>query len=143
MTLKFDERRRQVRRGFTLLEMIVVITIIALLAGIIVPRLWTRVGDAKESAATSEVKMIASQITAYQLDMNLDQIDDDFDLEDLLLPPDEGGGSNGPYLQKRDDLIDPWGNSYVVRVPGDVNYDFDVVSAGSDGELGTDDDITN
>ncbi len=132
-------------RAFTLVEMIVVVTIIALLASIIVPRLWTRVDEAKKSAAQSEVSMIAQQVTTYALDagISISQLDDDFNLDVLLLPPDDGGGSNGPYLQKANDLIDPWENPYDIRIPGDVNYDFDVISAGEDGEYGTEDDITN
>jgi general secretion pathway protein G len=64
----------------------------------------------------------------------------------LLLPSDQGGGRSGPYLQKADDLIDPWGNPYVMRVPGQTNYDFDIVSYGADGQPGgegDDADITN
>ena len=58
------------------------------------------------------------------------------------LPPEEGGGSGGPYLSKADDLLDPWDNPYIIKVPGDINqYDFDIVSAGEDGEFGTADDI--
>ncbi len=132
-----------VRRGFTLIEIIVVVTIIAILAGIIAPRIMQNVGKAKESRAKSEAKQIAQLITSYMLDMQQSRLDDDFDLETLLLVPDDGGGPNGPYLQKRGALVDPWGRPYEIRIPGDVNYDFDVVSLGDDGEMGTEDDITN
>ena len=133
--------RRRSRRAFTLMEMIVVVTIIALLAGLIVPRLWSRVGAAKVSVAKSAVSNIATQVHAYVLDTGT-RIDDDFDLRVLLAPPNDGGGPNGPYLQKKDDLVDPWENELIIRVPGEVNYDFDVVSAGEDGAFGTPDDIT-
>ena len=131
------------RRGFTLIEIIVVVTIIAILAGIIAPRIMQNVGKAKESRAKSEAKQIAQLITTYMLDMQMSRLDDDFDLESLLLVPDDGGGPNGPYLQKRGALVDPWGRPYEIRIPGDVNFDFDVVSLGEDGEMGTEDDITN
>lgn len=134
---------RHLRRGFTLIEIIVVVTIIAILAGIIAPRILQNVGKAKVSRARSEAKQIAQLITTYMLDMQMSRIDDDFELEVLLLVPDDGGGPNGPYLQKRGALVDPWGNPYELRVPGDINYDFDVVSLGDDGEMGTEDDITN
>ena len=134
---------RHIRHGFTLIEIIVVVTIIAILAGIIAPRIMQNVGKAKNSRAKSEAKQIAQLITTYMLDVQLSRIDDDFDLETLLLVPDDGGGPNGPYLQKRGALVDPWGNPYEIRIPGVVNYDFDVVSLGDDGEMGTEDDITN
>ncbi len=137
-----QHQRRQVRRAFTLMEIIVVVTIIALLAALIAPRLIGRVGWAKESKAKSEVRSIGTAVNMYITDSGM-TLDDSFDLEVLLLPPDDGGGPQGPYLQKRDDLIDPWENLYAIRIPGEVNYDFDVYSIGPDGQSGTEDDIYN
>ncbi len=137
-----QHRRRPVRRAFTLMEIIVVVTIIALLAALIAPRLIGRVGWAKESKAKSEVRSIGTAVTMYITDSGM-TLNDSFDLEVLLLPPEDGGGPQGPYLNKADDLIDPWENLYAIRVPGDVNYDFDVYSIGPDGHAGTEDDISN
>lgn len=138
-----DRNRHRRRRGFTLMEMIVVVTIIALLAGLVVPRLWQHVGSAKETVAASEAANLEKQIYAYMLDTGMDKPSDDFDLTLLLLPPDQDGGPNGPYLNKEEDLLDPWEVPYVLRIPGEVNYDFDVLSGGPDLEIGTEDDITN
>ena len=138
-----NRTRRPRRRAFTLVEIIVVVTIIAILAGIIVPRIMQNVGKANISRAKTEAKTIANSVTQYLLDMQMSRLDDQFELETLLLTPDDGGGSGGPYLQKADDLNDPWGNLYMIRIPGDINYDFDVVSAGEDGQFDTKDDITN
>jgi len=137
-----QQQRRPVRRAFTLMEIIVVVTIIALLAALVAPRLIGRVGWAKESSAKSEVRSIGTAVTMYVTDTGA-TLDDSFDLEVLLLPPEEGGGPQGPYLNKADDLIDPWDRLYAIRVPGEVNYDFDVYSIGPDGQAGTDDDISN
>ncbi len=144
-SLPLRQRRvpRTARRAFTLIEIIVVVTIIAILATIIAPRVWTNVMKANNAKAQTEVKSIASVVTNYMLDMNLSRIEDDFDLEILALPPDDGGGPSGPYVQKLDALKDPWGRAYIIIVPGEVNYDFDIVSMGEDGEIGTEDDITN
>ncbi len=144
MTTRYAKQHepRQVRRAFTLMEIIVVVTIIALLAALIAPRLIGKVGWAKESVAKSEVRSIGTAVTMYVTETGT-TLDDSFDLEVLLLPPDEGGGPQGPYLNKAEDLIDPWENLYAIRVPGDVNYDFDVYSIGPDGQAGTDDDISN
>ena len=61
----------------------------------------------------------------------------------LLIPATDGGGPQGPYFNKQDDLLDPWDNPYLIRVPGEVNYDFDIFSVGPDGQEGTEDDIVN
>lgn len=141
------QQLRGVRRAFTLLEVIVVITIIAIIATLVVPRLLSRVGSAKRQAATAEIATIAAQIKLYLLDTSQSNPDDNFDLSVLLLPEEEGGGPSGPYFEKEDDIIDPWGNTYVVRVPGEVNkYSFDVVSYAADGQLGGEgenEDVTN
>ena len=131
------------RRAFTLVEIIVVVTIIAILATIIAPRVWTNVVKANNSKAQTEVRSIASVVTNYMLDMQQSRPDDNFTLDLLLIPAEDGGGPSGPYLQKADDLLDPWGREYLIIIPGEVNYDFDVVSMGEDGELNTGDDITN
>jgi general secretion pathway protein G len=124
------------------MEMIVVVTIIALLATLVVPRVWKNVAKAQDAGAKAGIKAIANSVTTYLLDEGLSQVDDDFDLEVLMLPPDGGGGSGGPYLSKAADLLDPWDRPYMIKVPGDINqYDFDIVSAGEDGEFGTVDDI--
>ena len=137
-----QHQRRPVRRAFTLMEIIVVVTIIALLATLIGPRLIGQVARAKESKAKSEVRAIGTAVTMYVTDTGT-TLNDSFDLEVLLLPPDDGGGPQGPYLNKADDLIDPWQHLYLVRIPGEVNYDFDVYSIGPDGQSGTEDDIFN
>ncbi len=139
-------RRPASRRAFTLLEIIVVVTIIALLAALVAPRLLGNVDRAKVSAAKSGAAQLAQQLQLYLTDVGQSKPDQDLDLEVLTLPPDAGGGTNGPYLQKADDLLDPWGNPYVLRVPGEVNYDFDIVSYGADGQPGGenyDADLTN
>ncbi len=144
MTTRYTKhhQRRQVRRAFTLMEIIVVVTIIALLATLVAPRLIGQVFRAKVRKAKSEVRAIGTAVTLYVTDTGSALVDS-FDLDVLLLPPEEGGGPQGPYLNKADDLIDPWENLYAIRVPGEVNYDFDVYSAGPDGHAGTEDDFSN
>jgi general secretion pathway protein G len=130
------------RRAFTLVEMVVVVTIIALLAALIVPRLWNRLTFAKKNVASAEVKHIETAVNLYLADTG-QSLTSNFDLGVLLLRPEDGGGPGGPYFPKAGPLLDPWKHPYLMRVPGEVNYDFDVVSAGPDGETGTGDDIVN
>ena len=134
--------RRRTRRAFTLVEMIVVVTIIALLAMLVAPRVLGQLGRARENVAKSAANSIAAAVKLYVVDTPV-ALTDDFDLEMLLLPETEGGGPGGPYVENPEKLIDPWGNPYVIMVPGDTNYDFDIVSFGPDGQLGTEDDIAH
>ena len=127
---------RRARRGFTLIEVIVVVTIIALLAGMVVVRLLATAGGATQKIAKTKASAIAQAINLYLIDTNRSQVPVDFDLGVLLLSPDEGGGSVGPYVAKAEAIIDPWGAPYFVIVPGDVNFEFDVVSYGEDGKVG-------
>jgi general secretion pathway protein G len=129
---------RKRRRGFTLLEIVVVVTIIALLGALIVPRLIDRIGWTKQNVAKSEVAQIAQQVELYMIDNGLSRLPSDFDLIALTQ-------GNRPYLRPQD-LIDPWGNPYVIVVPGEINRDFDVISYGADGlpgGEGEDADIVN
>tara|TARA_Y100001970_G_scaffold198989_1_gene242064 strand:- start:218 stop:643 length:426 start_codon:yes stop_codon:yes gene_type:complete len=130
------KQRKQHRRAFTLLEIIVVVMIIAVLATLVAPRLLGRVGSAKQTAAKAKAATIAKTVNLYILDMGLSSPSDDFDLEVLLLHPDDGGGPSGPYLERADDIIDPWGNNFEILVPGDINASFDIISFGEDGEQG-------
>ena len=139
-------QRRIGRRGFTLLEIIVVVTIIALLAAVVAPRLFGQVGAARQKAARAKASTVAKAVSLYLLDEGYSAPPDDFDLTTLRLSPQDGGGTNGPYLEKDEDLLDPWDRPFVLRVPGEVNASFDVVSYGEDGEPGgegANEDITN
>ena len=133
---------RHARRAFTLVEIIVVVTIIAVLAALIAPRLFGRLTWAKVRTAEAEVQAMETAVNLYLNDSG-ETLNSSFDLAVLRIPAEDGGGSQGPYLQKDEDLLDPWNNPYAIRVPGEVNYDFDIVSWGPDTEENTDDDIVN
>ena len=85
--------------------------------------------------AVAEVNSLANTVKLYMATETTGILDDDFQLELLL-------GGDDPYLNSPEDLIDPWGNEYVIYTSGDLmNQDFDVVSYGPDGNPGGDDDI--
>jgi len=125
-----------IRKGFTLLEIIVVVMIIAVLATMVLPRMLTYVGSAKHATAKTSCDTIAQQILVYHMQSGLSEVPDGFDLELLLVAPEDGGAPGGPFLTKADAIIDPWGRPFEVLAPGEVNYDFDVISWGEDGEPG-------
>jgi general secretion pathway protein G len=127
--------KRHIHRGFTLIEIIVVVTIIAVIATLIVPKLLTHVGDAKQSAAQSNLSTIDQQVIVYLLAKGLSSIPNDFELELLTLSEDDGGASGGPYL-KKGEIIDPWGNPFEILIPGDDGADYTLVSWGELGEPG-------
>lgn len=118
-------RRRPMRRAFTLLEIIVVVTIIALLATLVAPKLLGQIGGAKQKIAKSDAASIAQQVKLYMVNNGMSTLPDDFDLQAL---------TQGEYAElKMEDIVDPWDRPYIVVVEGS---DFQIVSYGADGESG-------
>ena len=128
-------KNRAHRTGFTLIEIIVVVVIMTVLATLIVPKLFARVGQAKQAAAKADAVAIELQVNLFTLDVGLTSPDDDFDLEVLILSPDDGGGPSGPYLSSGD-LVDPWGTPFEIVMPGSDQRAFDIISWGEDKEPG-------
>ncbi len=124
--------RHAPRHGFTLLEVIIAVTIVALLAALVVPRLTKFLGQAHEDKAIAEANTLANQVRLYITTETTGMLSSDFTLE-MLLDGDD------PYLDNENALIDPWGNPYEIIIPGDINRDFDIVSLGPDGETSQDD----
>jgi general secretion pathway protein G len=131
LTRKHNQLHRRVaHRAFTLLEIMVVVTIIAVLATLIVPRIWGALSKSKTNAARAEASSIAKAVGLWMMDNGHSSVPDDFELE-MLLEGDQ------PYLNNKDALMDPWEHPYVIRVgDGTVNHDYDIVSLGADGEEG-------
>ena len=127
---------RDVRRGFSLLEVIIAVTIVALLATILLPNLNRFLRSAKADKARAEVNSLANQVRLYIATETTGDLSDDFTL-DMLLEGDD------PYLNNANELVDPWESPYIIIIPGDRNRDFDVMSYGPDGQSGGNDDIVN
>lgn len=126
------------RRGFTLIEILVVITVIAILASLVTPMVFRNVGDAKVAAARAQVEIFGLALETYRLDNDYYPSTAQ-GLEALrTLPAGTPQARNwrGPYLKKPVPL-DPYGRPYVYRSPGTVNPDsYDLVSLGRDGVSG-------
>lgn len=124
-------------RGFTLLEIIVVVAIIAILAAYIAPKVAGRVDDARISKAKSDIRVLESSLELYKLD-NFTYPSNSQGLEALVNRPSGENTKNwreGGYIKKLNK--DPWGNDYLYRYPGS-NGEFDVYSLGADAAVGGD-----
>jgi len=135
------------QRGFTLVEMMLVVIIIATLAAMVVPHFAGRAQEAKIAAATSDIQSsIASALDLYEADNGAYPTTEQ-GLPALMAPPSIAPVPQrwrGPYIKKKGGLNDPWGNPYRYASPGTHNSgDYDLYSLGPSGTEGGSDNITN
>jgi len=127
------KQKKNKRKAFTLVELLVVIIILALLAGVVAPKFFGQIGRAKKDLARPKMVPIESAIGAYLLNTN----EYPSSLEDLITCP--SGLENvwtGPYLSPKQ-LLDPWDNPYVYVPEGSFNPgSYDLISLGADGTAG-------
>ncbi len=135
MSKRTDARRR---RGFSLMELLLVLVILGVLAALVVPKFANRSQQARETAAKSGVSSIETALGAFEID-NGRYPSTEEGLEALISAPAGLESWRGPYLN-RGMPKDPWGNDYVYRYPGQLSGgDFDLYSLGPDGREGNDD----
>ncbi len=132
---KFSFRRRA-QRGFTLIEIMVVVVIMGVLAALVVPKLLNRTGESKIAAAKVDIATIMQSLKLYKLD-NQRYPTTEQGLQALIEKPTGGPAANGwkagGYLEKMPK--DPWGNPYQYLYPG-VKGEIDIFSYGADGQPG-------
>lgn len=125
---------RSAQRGFTLLELLVVLVIVGLLAGIVGPNLFKHVTQSEITTAKAQMNMLSKALDTYRLDTG-HYPGSDVGLTALMQAPSSEPRWRGPYL--REDLPrDPWGTPYQYRAPGNNGHDFELTSLGKDGRLG-------
>lgn len=117
------------QRGFTLIELLITIVIVGLLASIIAPEMFSKVGSTRSKTAAAQMEMFETALNTYRLDMgrypsNLNQL---VEKQPRLW--------DGPYLPKAIPL-DPWGTPYQYRTPGDDGKPFELLSLGGDKQRG-------
>lgn len=122
------------RRGFTLLELLVVLLIIALLAGYVGPKLFGEVGKARSKTAASQMKGIESALDRYRLDTG-HYPTTEAGLGALTSNVGNAPGWDGPYMSTQVPN-DPWGKPYIYRSPGENGKDYDLMTYGADGKPG-------
>ncbi|MEJ2205758.1 MAG: type II secretion system major pseudopilin GspG [Gemmatimonadota bacterium] len=136
--MKLRPNSHPVPRGFTLIELMVVVIVLGLLAGLVLPQITGRVSDAKLATARTQIEMMGVALDSYRLD-NGRYPTTQQGLEALRTEPTTEPLPNnwrGPYL-RREVPVDPWGRSYEYRSPGEENpTSYDLFTLGLDGQPG-------
>lgn len=121
-------------KGFTLLELLVVIVIIGLLAAYVGPKYFSQLGKSEVTVAKAQMESFEKSLDTYRLDVGRYPTTEE-GLQALTTAPATAAGKwNGPYLKKGVPL-DPWGNAYAYRAPG-ARGEYEIASLGKDGQPG-------
>ena len=135
------ERCTRNEAGFTLIELMVVIIILGLLAGIVMPRIVGQTDKARYEATRAQMRILEDALKRYKLDNSVFPTTEQ-GLEALVRRPTSGvlprGWPEGGYLDKQEIPRDPWGNAYIYISPGQHSPDYDIKSLGADGMEGGD-----
>lgn len=137
MTMQRRRRRRgalDAKAGYSLLEILIVLTIIALIAALVGPRLFAQLDRSKVTTARVQVRALETALATMRLDLGRDPTQAEG--LDLLVKADRAvAGWSGPYLSGGLPL-DPWGRPYIYHAPVDDQQPAKVISLGSDGKVG-------
>lgn len=130
-----DKKKRNRREaGVTLIEMLVVVTIIALFAAVVGVNMFRQADKARVTAARTQINNLRTALGQYKLDTGVFP-STELGLASLRIKPAEVAQWDGPYLQM-DVPNDPWGHPYLYRFPGEHGDEPDIVSLGADGQPG-------
>jgi general secretion pathway protein G len=125
---------RNKARGFTLLELLVVIVIIGLLSAFVAPKYFGQIGRSKTQVAKAQIEAFEKGLDQYRIDVGHYPTTDQ-GLVALFAAPNSEANWHGPYL-KKGVPHDPWNNAYVYRAPGNDGREYDILSHGADGQQG-------
>ena len=135
--------KSQSRRGFTLIELMVVVLIIAILAALVVPNVIKKQDDAKINATKGQIGRVSSLLQAFRLDCDRYPTTEE-GLNALLTAPADATGWKGPYIENNKIPLDAYDQQFEYQSPGPSGEDsFLLISTGKDKQSGTADDISN
>jgi general secretion pathway protein G len=132
--MNMTNRKRKSQRGITLIEMLVVVTIIALFAGLVSVNMFKKADEAKRTAARAQISNFVNALGLYKLDTGTYPSTDQ-GMQALRVRPETAPQWAGPYMPL-DIPPDPWGRPYLYKFPGEHGDDPDIVSLGADGQPG-------
>lgn len=121
-------------KGFTLIELMVVMIILGLLAALVAPKMFGRVGQAKQKAAYAQIELFGTALDSFRLDVGRYPSTSE-GLHALVVQPSGLDEWSGPYIKKIEIPLDPWGHPYHYESPG-THGDYDLYSYGRDGAAG-------
>jgi general secretion pathway protein G len=133
---KYNTKLNLNEDGFTLVELLVVLGIIAMLAALVAPQVIRYLGQARSDTASAQLKNVESALELYYLD-NGQYPSKEEGLAALVAAPASAKAWRGPYLKRKDGLTDPWGKTFAYNFPGEKGQ-YDVFSLGRDGQPGGD-----
>lgn len=139
--MSVNENNRTSEKGFTLIELIVVLVILGLLAAVVAPNIFNKLSKSREQIARIQIKEPEGALQMFAFDLGRYPTNSE-GLEALVSNPGNLEAWRGPYLAKALPM-DPWGKPYVYRCPGTHSNDFDLLSYGPGGVEGQGEEIGN